>query len=315
MKWFFHPISIFVLSTIALAISLALYIYWYVGVTSGLRAVVLKYHLDPTQFFEAKTWVVILVLSILVGLILAGILIIFIYNLKLLQLYHLQHNFINNFTHELKTPVTSLKLYLETFAAHGMPREDQLVYVGFMLQDVERLSANITSILNLARIESKAYERGFTSTDLVALVRGFLASNRHIFHQCEINVDAPSGEYFIHPVIVPFFEIFLMNILINAIKYNASRTPRVDISFRREERNLSIRFSDNGIGIVKGEEKKIFRKFYQTQGQTERRMAGGSGLGLYLAKQIAKIHRGVLTAESGGAGKGAAFILTLPVKK
>ena len=115
-KWFIHPIFVFILSTVALAISLFLYIYWYVGVSAGLKSVIARYRLDANQFFEAQTWVVILILSLLVGVILAGILIIFIYNLKTLQLYRLQHTFINNFTHELKTPVTSLKLYLETFA-------------------------------------------------------------------------------------------------------------------------------------------------------------------------------------------------------
>ena len=160
-KWFIHPIFVFVLSTAALAISLFLYIYWYIGVSAALKSVIARYRLDANQFFEAQTWVVILILSLLVGVILAGILIIFIYNLKTLQLYRLQHTFINNFTHELKTPVTSLKLYLETFAKHELPREEQLRYIGFMLQDAERLSGNINSILNLARIESRLYEGEF----------------------------------------------------------------------------------------------------------------------------------------------------------
>ena len=125
-KWFIHPVFIFVLSTIALAISLFLYIYWYISVSENLNSVIRRYQLDANQFFEAQTWVVILSLSLLVGVILAGILIIFIYNLKTLQLYRLQHTFINNFTHELKTPVTSLKLYHETFTKHDLPREEQL---------------------------------------------------------------------------------------------------------------------------------------------------------------------------------------------
>ncbi len=135
-KWFIHPVFVFVLSTIALAISLFLYIYWYISVSKNLNLVIRRYQLDANQFFEAQTWVVILILSLLVGVILLGILIIFIYNLKTLQLYRLQHTFINNFTHELKTPVTSLKLYLETFTKHDLPREEQLKYIGFMLQDV-----------------------------------------------------------------------------------------------------------------------------------------------------------------------------------
>ncbi len=193
-KWFIHPVIIFILSTVALAISLFLYIYWYVRVSAGLKSVIGRYQLDANQFFEAQTWVVILILSLLVGVILAGILIIFIYNLKTLQLYRLQHTFINNFTHELKTPVTSLKLYLETFAKHDLPREEQLKYIGFMLQDVERLSGNINSILNLARIESRVYEGKATPVDLMETIRQFIADNRHLFRNCDIRVENPPNE-------------------------------------------------------------------------------------------------------------------------
>ena len=99
VKWYIHPVFVFVLSIVTLAISLFLYIYWYVGVSENLNTVIRRYQLDANQFFEARTWVVILILSLLVGVILAGLLIIFIYNLKTFQLYRLQHTFINNFTY------------------------------------------------------------------------------------------------------------------------------------------------------------------------------------------------------------------------
>jgi signal transduction histidine kinase len=313
-SWFLHPIFVFVLSTVALAISLFLYIYWYIGISAGLRSVVSHYHLDPNQFFEAKTWVVILVMSLLVSIILVGILIILIYNLKTLQLYRLQHTFINSFTHELKTPVTSLKLYLETFSRHEIPREEQVRYIEFMLQDVERLSVNINSILNLARIESRVYEGEFTPVDVVETVRQFLASNRHIFKDCEIQVDAGAEKVIFHPIIISLFEILLMNILTNAVKYNISGNPRVIITFEEGKEALIIRFQDNGIGLTKEEKKNIFKKFYQGHrpGITS---IGGSGIGLYLVQQVARLHRGKIIAESEGEGKGSLFTLTLPYER
>jgi signal transduction histidine kinase len=311
-RWYIHPIFIFVLSTVALAISLILYIYWYVGVSAGLKSVIQRYQLDPNQFIEANTWVVILVLSLLVGIILAGILIIFIYNLKILHLYRLQHNFINSFTHELKTPVTSLKLCLETFARHELPREEQLKYIGFMLQDVERLSANISSILNLARIESGIYEGEFTPVDLAEFIQGFLAGNRHLFRDSDIQVENPAGKQLFYPVIASLFEMLLMNILINAIKYNVSGRPEIHITFGQDEKRLFIRFRDNGIGIDKKERNKIFRKFYQGRRHEEHIPVGGSGIGLYLVQHIARLHRGKITADSEGPGKGSVFTLTLP---
>lgn len=312
-KWLLHPITVFVLSTAALAISLFLYIYWYVQVSAGLKSVIDRYRLDASQFFEAQTWVVILILSLLVGVILAGILIIFIYNLKTLELYRLQRTFINNFTHELKTPVTSLKLYLETFAKHRLPREEQLKYIGYMLQDAERLSVNINSILNLARIESRVYEGKATPVDLVKTIRQFVADNTHLFTNCEIHMENPADEAVLYPVIVPLFEMLLMNILTNAIKYNASGTPRVDISIERRGPDLLIRFRDNGIGIAPEERKRIFRRFYRSQGLAPL-AAGGSGIGLYLVQQIARLHHGRVIAASDGPGKGATFTLTLPAK-
>jgi two-component system phosphate regulon sensor histidine kinase PhoR len=297
-RLFIHPIFIFILSTVTLAASLFLYIYWYIGVSAELDAIIRRYRLDPNQFFEAKTWVVILVLSLLVGVILVGIVIILIYDLKTVRLYGLQQSFINNFTHELKTPVTSLKLFLETFAKHDMPRKDQERYFGFMLQDIERLSGNINSILNLAKIESKVYEGHFVMIDIV--------------DNCKIRLHHPRDEKTICPVIVPLFEMLLMNILTNAIKYNASERPTIDITLEKGKRALLICFQDNGIGIAKGDKKKIFKKFYQGSLRDERIHTGGSGIGLYLASQIARLHGGKIIAESEGPGKGAVFSLTLP---
>ncbi|MEW6332632.1 MAG: HAMP domain-containing sensor histidine kinase [Thermodesulfobacteriota bacterium] len=312
-KWFLHPVTVFVLSTAALAISLILYIYWYVQVSGELRAVIDRYRLDASQFFEAQTWVVILILSLLVGVILSGILIIFIYNLKTQQLYRLQHTFINNFTHELKTPVTSLKLYLETFAKHRLPRDEQLKYIGFMLQDAERLSGNINSILNLARIESRVYEGKAVPVDLVQQIRQFIADNRHLFDNCDIQLAGDSGPKIVYPVIVPLFEMLLMNILTNAAKYHASGKPRVDISIEPGEHDLRVHFRDNGIGIARDEQKRIFRKFYRGRGN-DLIAAGGSGIGLYLVQQIARLHHGRVSAHSEGPGKGATFTLVLPGK-
>ena len=310
-KWFIHPIFVFILSTAALAISLFLYIYWYIRVSAGLKSVIARYGLDASQFFEAQTWVVILSLSLLVGIILAGTLIIFIYNLKTLQLYRLQHTFINNFTHELKTPVTSLKLYLETFAKYELPREEQLKYIGFMLQDAERLSVNINSILNLARIESRLYEGQSAWVDLVETTRQFIDQNRHLFREGDIRVDNLANQPIMYPVIVSLFEMLLMNILTNAMKYNTSARPRVDISFERTENSLFIRFRDNGIGILPAERKQIFRKFRQGR-HDDRIPAGGSGIGLYLVQQIARLHHGKVVADSEGVGRGSVFTLTLP---
>ncbi len=312
-KWFFHPIFVFIFSILALAMSLVLYIYWYVEVSSGLKELVAHPNLDPSQFLESETWVVILVLSVLVGIILVGIFTIFVYNQKTLKLFRLQHNFIKNFTHELKTPVTSMKLYLETFLKHDLSRDNQITYVGYMLQDVERLSDNINRILNLARIESKTYGKDFVTLDLVATVEMFCKTNSRLFGNCEITIHQEDGGPFLYRINLSLFEMLLMNLLTNAMKYNQSETPKVNIIFKLGRRGLSICFADNGIGIEKSETKKIFKKFYQS-GRSDDMSAKGIGLGLHLVKNIARIHKGKVVAASNGLGKGSVFTLNLPYR-
>ena len=312
-KWFYHPVFVFVFSLVALAAALALYIYWYIEVSAGLAAVIQKYQLEPSQFFEVQTWVVILVLSILMAIIMAGVFIIFLYNQKTLQLYRMQRNFINSFTHELKTPVTSLKLYLDTFARHELPREDRLRYIGFMIQDVDRLLDNINRILELARIESGSVRKDFVEADPVDAVRQFCRRNADLFRNAEIRIHEPATNALRVTVVPSLFDMLLMNLLTNAVKYNESDAPAVDIRFVPRARDVQIRFEDNGIGIEKPELRKIFKKFYQV-GSTDDMTARGSGLGLYLARQIAKVHRGTLTAESEGRGRGSVFTVTLPLR-
>ncbi len=311
IKWFFHPVFIFILSIVALGTSLFLYIYWYVGVYTGLKAVVYKFSLDSSEVLKPQTWIVIMVLSILVGIILLGIFTIFVYNQKTLQLYRLQHNFINNFTHELKTPVTSLKLFLQTFSKHELSRDDQLKYIKYMITDVSRLSDYINRILNLARIESKSYKKEFVVSDLVEAFEQFHKNNDHLFKGCKIIIHHPENPllYSINP---PLLEMLLMNLLTNAIKYNESKEPRVDIAFERQKKKLLIRFKDNGIGLEKGKIKKIFKKFYQV-GRSDDMSAKGSGLGLHVVQNIARIHNGKVVAESKGKGEGSVFTLILPV--
>lgn len=311
---FFHPIAIFVFSIIALALSLFLFIYWYIEISSGLQALSSRFNLDAEQVLAPQTWVVIVVLSILVGIILMGIFTIFVYNQKTWQLYRLQRQFINNFTHELKTPVTSLQLFLETFKKYDLPRRDQEKYIDYMLADIGRLSDNISRILNLARLESKSYQAEFKPHDLYPVIEKCHQAHAGLFEDCRIVLHPPAVAPLVYPIDRPLFEMLVMNLLVNAIKYNASDTPQVDIRFSVRNRHLRIDFTDNGIGIDRRESRKIFKRFYQA-GRPGGNPLSGSGLGLNLAQHIARLHQGRVEAANRHDDRGSVFSVVLPAKR
>ena len=309
--WFIHPVAIFVYSIIALVLSLFLYIYWYVEVSSGLQRVIAKTNLDAEQFVAWQTWVVIMVLSILVAIILLGIILVFVYQRKTLALYRSQHKFINSFTHELKTPVTSLQLYLETMNRVELPRDKQKKYLGYMLDDVSRLTNNINGILNLARLEARVQGVEFVVVDLVEEVLEFYRKNEQLFRESEILVNKSVGQRYFCSINHSLFQMMLMNLLSNGIRYNENDRPKITVSFSQTENNVQLTIADNGVGFEKSQARKVFKKFFQIEQQGLTR-AGGTGLGLYMVDQVVRLHKGKVTAHSDGPGKGSQFVVSLP---
>jgi signal transduction histidine kinase len=310
-KWLFHPILILIYSIAALVMSLFLYIYWYVKVSSGMTELVEKFDLPHEKVLAIETWVVILMLSILVGIILMGMIIIFVYHQKTFQLYRLQNNFINNYTHELKTPVTSLQLYLETFLTYQLSIEDQKPYIEYMLLDVNRLSEHINNILNISRFESlHSHETEYFN--IVEFIEAFIKNNAHQF----------SNVYFQNQVSGPtmlkintdLFEMLFRNLVNNAMIYNNQPQPEVIICLKAKKDKIFITFEDNGIGIEKKYRKKIFKKFFQI-GQADDRSAKGSGLGLYMVYSITRMHGGKITVCENSKHPGSIFTLVFPQKK
>ncbi len=304
-RWFYHPLFIFIFSLLALASSLVIYIRSYLRVHAALEEVVYKYHLNTKSLLDTETWVLVLILSLLVAVILTGLLIIYIYYQKMIQLYRLQQNFINGFTHELKTPIASLKLFLETFSRHDLPRDEQLKYLEYMKRDTSRLSDNVNRILNLGRLEDRNFKADFARQDLVSLIENFLEDTPHLFEEGKVTFHTHVKEAWM-PIDTALFEMLMMNLITNALIYNKAKEKLVEIELSTEGKNVIIDFRDNGIGLERSQVKKIFKKFYQVGKSTK-----GSGLGLYIVHNIARLHKGEIQAISRGPGAGSVFRLTL----
>jgi signal transduction histidine kinase len=310
-KWLFHPILIFIYSIVALVLSLFLYIYWYVKVSAGMSELIEKFDLPHDKVLAMETWVVILMLSILVGIILLGMIIIFVYHQKTFQLYRLQSNFINNYTHELKTPVTSLQLYLETFQKHQLPIEDHKTYIEYMLLDVNRLSEHINNILSISRFENH-HSHDTEYVDIVEYIEKFIDSNAHHFSNVFFKKEV-SGPTFLK-INRDLFEMLFRNLVNNAMIYNNQPEPEVIICLRQKKGKTYISFEDNGIGIEKIYRKKIFKKFFQI-GKADDRSAKGSGLGLYMVYSITRMHGGNIAVFDNPKKPGSIFQLVFPPKK
>lgn len=256
----------------------------------------------------------ILIVSILVTLIVIGIVIIFVYYQKMIQLYRMQQNFINGFTHELKTPITSLRLFLDTFSRHNLDEEAQKKYLGYMIRDTERLSVNVNQILNLARLEDKKYEPNWEVGNVALFLKDWLEKSNHWSEEADVSLIV-EDEDFSDPELFVKYDVNLlplvfMNLVNNALIYNQSDRPKVDIKVSKKGKNILVSFTDNGIGIPKAYAKKVFLKFFQVG-----KAGKGSGIGLYLVQTVMKFHRGNVGLFSEGEGEGSTFLLTFPKAK
>jgi len=304
-RWYTTPFAIFCFMVLALGSAVFTYIKTFLRVDEAFSNFVKQQNLDTLYQLNSTALATILTLSVLFALVVSGVILVYIYYKKVVQLYYMQKNFINGFTHELKTPVTSLKLFLETMSAHELPREDLLKCVEYMKKDTERLSENITQILDLGKIEDKKYPLDLSKIYLADFIQGLISKNEHLFKGVEI--DVVGDRNIVVSADHTLLDSLIMNILSNAVVYNDKDKTLIEVSVVDMSDEVEIRFKDNGVGLKKSDKKRIFKKYYRVK-----KVVKGSGIGLYLAQHIAKLHKGRLTVESLGEGSGSIFYMRFP---
>ncbi len=228
-----------------------------------------------------------------------------------MRLNQSQRAFLDAVTHELKTPLSSFRLGLETLGRHELAPEQRGEFIGRMGEDLDRLESTVAQVLAAARAEesSRAQDRR-TSVDLQSLLAEHVDELRARHHLGRESVALANQR----PVLVrgdaAELGLVFRNLLENALKY--SRDPvriRVGIEEARDGR-VRVEIADEGIGIPGHELERIFQRFYRA-GRDVQRQVAGLGLGLFVVRTLLRKHGGRIAAFSEGAGRGSRFIVTL----
>jgi signal transduction histidine kinase len=226
---------------------------------------------------------------------------------KEFELSKQQKNFMLSITHELKSPIASTRLQIETLLKHHLPQEKQEFVLNQALQETERLDALVEKILLANRIESSAYliqKENFNLSELcqniIDKLKISLLKNNTINSKIDQDIIVYGD--------VMAFNSIITNLLDNASKYSASQSE-INITLHKENDTISLMIKDEGIGISSSEAAKVFNKFYRA-GNEETRHTKGTGLGLYIVNNLVKMHHGSIKIDPN-MPKGTIFTIQL----
>ena len=258
--------------------------------------------------------VVPLVLGIILfGLLIAGMVINTIFLVREIRRNEQQDSFLNAITHELKTPIASIRLYLETLEKRPLDEAQRHEFYRVMLADTDRLLGTVEQVLKASQIRQVSSRQNWKEVDLAAVVRDALQLARLRQHLPEdamyFGAEPPAGIMVMGNVEELRTAIF--NLFDNAIKYSGEKKKIVVDLLAPNIDTVALRVRDYGVGIEPKELKRIFKRFYRAPNPLNREVRG-TGLGLFMVRSIARRHGGDAYAESKGEGLGSTFTMRLP---
>ena len=293
-----------VIASLTVAVTLAMLVGW---------TLVIVQNLDLTQ--QVAKNATILVLGIISFLMIIGVLVVnCVFLVRRIREVNRQYSFIDSVTHELKSPLASIKLSVETLQRTDLSAAHRGELQAMMVEDIGRLNLFIDDILTASRLAHLPRRSRATPVDLTdALSRSRQTTcARHNLALDAIQFEWPESLW-VRGNEVALLTVF-GNLMDNAVKYSRredGEVPTIHVAARPESSKVQVRITDGGIGIPTAYRKRIFQRFYRIPSETVRKQHG-TGLGLFVVAELVRSLRGKIRADSGERGEGAALIVTLP---
>lgn len=292
-------ILLLIIIQIAWLIVLVIGVVWYI-------------HYRHISLRPIGVWDIVIIseVSILFTLILGGIYALFILYQRQLTLLRTQIHILHSVTHAFKTPLATMQLYLETITKRELPEETKAELLIGMVMVTQRLKSLVNNFLESARLSSSRRPYTFSPISLPQLIYSYRLNNEVFLKDVELHIHSKDDTI---PVLVDSdaLEMVFSNLIENAIHYS-NVSPRVDIKMWKDDRWAFIEFSDRGIGIPEENYRDIFKRF-QRLPEGARLWGSGTGMGLYVVKNIIKAHGGNIRVTTGDNGEGTSFRIQLPI--
>ena len=285
---------------VAMLLLILLAVGWQVLVWTGL----------PVSDSGVLDWLLLVLGTLFFVLVMIGLVWLCAWLVREMRLNQRQQAFVDAVTHELRTPMASFRLYLDTLSRHDLPPEKRAEFLDSMRQDLDRLDRTVGKVLAAARSASPARDPRRERVDLRGLLAECIDQVRERYRLPEAAVRLRSQSTALVRGDSTELGLIFNNLLENAVKY--SEEP-VEVSVgvvSTPDGRMQVEIRDKGIGIPPWELRKIFQRFYRTGREVQRQVAG-LGLGLFVVRNLVRRQGGKVVAKSEGAGRGSRFVVTL----
>jgi len=307
-KWLVHPVTIFLAMQILWILLMVVWIRWYLEKHTQLREMADRLRTQVET--DGAGWLPLVEGGILLTLILAGATVIFIYWTKQHRLIKMQRDFVANVTHELKSPLASIQLALETMSLRDLSGEKRREFVAMMLDDTERLATLIDRILGAARIEKMRGRYRVETVSMRHFVDEVLAEDRHLYEKEGRTIVFDKGRDARVAIDRSAMRVVLANLLENASRFSPPNS-NIRLKLHRDLRSCRLDVTDAGEGIPGKDLRHVFKMFWRGS-EGKKSHVRGTGLGLFIVRNIVRDHRGKVWASSPGPGRGSTFSVRLP---